>query len=104
MLEVQVGSPVVRKVLGHLAGCAGGPLTDVTFHGGVEGVAADDVVDMGGRNSARLNDGVEALDRQGRAGEAETGLNRRDQREGCCECLHVEGGSLYLGLANLVLK
>ena len=102
MLEVQVGSPVVRKVIGHLAGCAGGPGTDVTFHGGVEGIATDDVVDVGGREGARLDDGVETLDSQGRTGEAETGLNRRDQREGCRECLHVDEVSLYLGLANLI--
>lgn len=94
VFEVQVGSPVVRKVLSHLAGCAGGPRANVTFHRGVEGVAADDVVDMGGRDGARLDDGVEALDSQGRTGEAEAGLNRRDQRERCRESLHVDSLSL----------
>lgn len=65
MLEVQVGGPVVGEVLRHLAGGAGGPGADVARHGGVEGIAADDVVDVGGGADAGLHDGVETLDRQG---------------------------------------
>lgn len=65
VLEVEVGSPVVGKVLRHLAGRAGGSLADVAFHGGVEGVAADDVVDVSGGDVARLDDGVETLDGEG---------------------------------------
>jgi hypothetical protein len=103
VLEVQMGGPVVREVLRHLTGCAGGSLTDIPFHGSVEGVAADDVVDMGRRDGAWLDDGVEALDSQGRAGEAEAGLNRRDQRECCRERLHVHGVPLYLVLGSVVL-
>lgn len=64
VLEVQVGSPVVGKVFRHLTSSAGAPLANIARHGGVEGVASDNVVHMSGRNSARLDDGVEALDGQ----------------------------------------
>lgn len=88
VLEVQVGGPVVGEVLGHLAGGAGGPRADVAGHGGVEGVTADDVVDVGGRDCAGLDDGVQTLDGQGRAWEAEAGVDGRGEREDCGERLH----------------
>lgn len=82
VLEVQVRGPVVGEILGHLARSAGGSGTDITRHRRVERVAADNVVDVGRRRHARLHDGVETLDGQGRAREAESGLDGRNERQG----------------------
>lgn len=58
-LEVQVRGPVVGEVVGESAGGAGGVLRDVVGgHGHVEGVAADNLVDMGRRDLARVDEGV----------------------------------------------
>ena len=81
MLEEQVRGPVVREVFCHLAGSAGASRADVARHGRVEGVAADDVMQMRGRVGAGLDDGVEALDCEGGAGEAEAGVHERAKRD-----------------------
>jgi hypothetical protein len=82
VLEEEVGNPVVGEVLGHVAGGAGCPLADIALHGGVEGIAAHNHVQMGRRQGAGLRSGIQALDRQGRAGKPEPGLGRRDERAG----------------------
>jgi hypothetical protein len=79
MLEEEDSSPIVGKVLGHLAGCARGPLAHVAQHCDVERIAADDVVQMGGWIRTGLNDGVEALEGQGRAWKAEASLSQRHE-------------------------
>ena len=81
ILEIQGGSPVVREVLGHLTGRAGGPLPDIAFHGDVEGVTADNVVDVGRWQGTGLTGRIETLEGQGRAGEAKTSLDEREERE-----------------------
>lgn len=90
VLEVQVGGPVIREVLGHLAGGAGSPRSNVALHGGVEGIAADNMVNVGRRETAWLTGRVKTLEGQSRAGEAQAGLDGRGHREG-------RGGPLHLG-------
>jgi hypothetical protein len=89
VLEVQDGGPVVGEVVGHLARGAGSARGNVTRHAGVEGISADDVVDVGGGERAWLDDWVEALDCESRAWEAQTSFDRRKQREGGGEGLHL---------------
>lgn len=62
VLEVQRCGPVVGEVLGHLARGAGGARADVTCHGGVEGIASNDVVHMSGGEGAGLGGRIEALE------------------------------------------
>ena len=102
VLEVQDGSPVVGEVLRHLASGAGSPLADVALHGDVEGVTADDVVKMSGRDRARLHYGIQTLVGQGRAWEAEAGVDKRGEREGCGERLHLGALGLDTGLDSTV--
>jgi len=64
VLVVHDGSPVVGKVLGHLASSASTPFTHVTGHGGIEGISSNDMVKMGGADLAGLNNRVKALDGQ----------------------------------------
>ena len=113
VLEVQLGSPVVAfrpvsqssfffpsrstkwkecvpEVLGHLARCARSSGAYIPFHTCIERIPTDDVVDMRRGIRTRLNDRVEALDRQFRAGESEARLHGRNQREGCRERPHGE--------------
>jgi len=82
ILEVQDSSPVVGKVLGHLAGGAGGPRADVAFHGGIEGIAADNMVQMSTWQGAWLASRVKALEGKSRAWETKAGLSQRDE----CQC------------------
>ena len=82
VLEIKDGSPVIAKVFAHLARSAGAPVSDISAHGGVEGISTNDMVKMGRRDRARLDDGVESLDSQRRASEAQTCLGRGDEREG----------------------
>lgn len=70
MLEEQNCSPVVGEVLRHLASGAGGPSTNISGHGGIEGISTNDVVEMGRRALARLDDRVKSLDGQRGAWEA----------------------------------
>lgn len=60
MLKIQHRSPIVAKILAHLACSTGTAFADIAFHGRVEGIAADDVVDVGGGRVAGFDDGVEA--------------------------------------------
>jgi hypothetical protein len=70
-LEVQVGGPVVGKVVSRSTRRARGDLGNVRVgHGGVEGIAADDLVHVRRGDLARVNEGVEALDGDLRAPEA----------------------------------
>ena len=89
VLKVQHGSPVVGKVLGHFTSGAAGASTDIALHGGVEHVAADNVVEMGRGCLSGLDDRVETLRSQGRASEAQTcvGRGRKGQR-GSAKRLH----------------
>lgn len=94
VLEIQDSGPIVGEVLGHLASGAGGPLTNIASHGGVEGVAAYDLVDMGRGVVARLDDGVKSLNGQRRASEAKSCVDGRGERES-------DGGErLHLGGEN----
>lgn len=70
VLEVEHSGPVVGEVLGHLTGGAGTAGADIALHSGVEGISTHDVVEMGRRGLAGLDDGVEALDGQRGAPEA----------------------------------
>lgn len=47
VLEEHDGRPVVGKVLAECACCAAALLTDVTGHGDIEGISADDLMDVG---------------------------------------------------------
>lgn len=62
MLKVQRRGPVVGEVVGHLARGTRSPSPDVAVHGGIEGVAADDVMHMGGGEGAGLGGGIQALE------------------------------------------
>lgn len=79
--EVQVGRPVVGKVLGEGAGGAGGLGGRVVVtrrHGRVEGVAADDLVHVRGGEHARVDERVETLDGE---------LAALEAHHGCCGVL-----------------
>jgi hypothetical protein len=95
ILKVEVGSPVVREVLRHLAGGACGPRTNITLHASVKCVSANDVMNVGGWEHARLDDRIQALDGQGRAWESKASVDRRNKRECGGERLHLgDGGGL----------
>ena len=69
-LEVQVGGPVVGEVVGKLAGSAAGTRRNVTGgHGRVEGVAADDLVHVAGRDLSGVHERIQAIDHNLRASE-----------------------------------
>jgi hypothetical protein len=80
ILEVQDSSPVIGKVLRHLARGARGALANITFHCSIEGVSTDDVVKMSGWAGAWLAGRIKALKGQRRAWEAKASLNNRDER------------------------
>ena len=61
---------------------------DLGIHGGVEGIAADDLVNVRGRYLAGLDEGIEALDAQGGASEAEVGISRAGEPKGNRKPLH----------------
>jgi len=90
-LEVHDSGPVVGEVLREAAGGASSPLRNVRcgVHGRVEAISSDDLVQMGRRDDAGLDDGVEALDAQSRASKAEVGFRWRDERKSDSEPLHV---------------
>lgn len=72
-LEVNIGRPVVGEILRVCATRAGGGRRRVVAigrHARVEGVASDDLVHVRGRCVARLNEGVDTVDRELRASEA----------------------------------
>jgi hypothetical protein len=70
--EVDVGCPVIAEIVGGTAGGAGSLLGNVgRRHRDVEGVASYDLVHVRRRRPARLNERVEALDRDLRAAESE---------------------------------
>ena len=74
VLEEHDGRPVVGHILGEAARRAGGGAGHVVrlrVHGGVEGVASDDLVQMGRVEHAGVDQGVGTLDDQLRAGESE---------------------------------
>lgn len=77
----QLSNPVIRKVLGHLAGSAGCPGGDIAGHCGVEGISTDDVVNVGGRELAGLSSGVKTLSGQGRAWESKSGSDDGNKGE-----------------------
>jgi hypothetical protein len=79
VLEVQCRGPIVGEVLGHLASGACGSLANVTCHGGIEGISANNVMNMGGWESAWLGSGIKALEGQCRAWEAKPSLDRGDE-------------------------
>lgn len=77
--EIEHRGPVVGEILRVETGRAGGPLADVDggVDGGVEGVAADDLVHVGRGGVAGLDDRVETLHGQGLASEAQRCEGRR---------------------------
>lgn len=92
MLEEHDGSPVVGEVLGKRASRAASSVADVTIgnvHGCVESISTDDLVQMGRRDLARLDEGVETLDADSRASESEGGLGRRGESQGQRKPLHL---------------
>lgn len=61
-LEVEVGSPVVGKVLGELASRASRRVGHVAGrHGGVEAIAADNLVDVRRGDGSRVDQRVETV-------------------------------------------
>lgn len=64
----------------------------IAVHCSIEGISTNNVMEMRRRESARLAGGVEALEGQGRAREAKTGVDERDEREGSRERLHLGEG------------
>jgi hypothetical protein len=102
VFEVEHGGPVVGEVLGHLAGRAGAPRAHVAHHGGVEGVAAHVHHIVGGRDRAGLDDRVQSLEGQGRAGEAEACLDLRGgERQSCYYGKGLHDWALALGKGGL---
>lgn len=91
VLEVHDGGPVVGEVLGHFASGARSPGADVTFHGRVESITTNNVVDVGRGTVAGLDDGVKSLNSQGRAPETKASVDWRDERESDGEGLHLGG-------------
>lgn len=87
-LEIQNGRPVVAEIFAKRTRCARALLANVALHAGVEGIPADDVVEMGRADDARLDDGVQALHGERGASEAEGGLDGRGERQGEREGLH----------------
>ena len=86
-LEEHDGGPVVGKVLYKGARGAGGLAHEVMglwVHGDVERVSADNLVQMGRVEHARVDEGVDAVDDELGAGEAEHVLAR--------DALRQEGG------------
>lgn len=75
--EVHDGGPVIAKVVGEGAGGAGRGggwvVAGGRVHGDVEGVAADDLVEVRGGGRAGVDEWVETLDDQLRALEAHHG-------------------------------
>lgn len=74
--EVEDRGPVVAEVFGEGAGCAGGEGGEVVGgmgHVWLEGVAADDLVEVGGGDGGWGDEGVEAVDDELGALEAEHG-------------------------------
>jgi hypothetical protein len=70
--EIDVCRPVVAEVVGGATGRAGSLLGDVgRRHRDVEGVSSYDLMHVRGRRPSRLNERVEALDRNLRAAESE---------------------------------
>ena len=108
-LEVEVRRPVVREVLAKRARRAGrldGGVVLDRRHGGVEGVAADDLVDVRRLDHPWSHQGIQTLDDELRALEPHHG-RRRELRDGGvwggCEgqrqglCLHVHLGLVAMG-------
>lgn len=75
VLEEEHGGPVIGKVIGHLACGAGCACAHISRHGDIEGVTADNVVQMRRRNGVGLDDGVETLEGQCRAWKPKSGIN-----------------------------
>lgn len=71
--EVQDCGPVVGEVLGEGAAGAGGERGEVVRERGVEGVPADDLVEVWGGDGAWVDEGVEAVDDELGAFEAHHG-------------------------------
>jgi hypothetical protein len=80
-LEIENRGPVIGEVLGEEASRAIRFVAERPrgVHGGIEGISAHNLVQMGRRDLARLNKGIEALDADGGASESETGLGRRHE-------------------------
>lgn len=73
-LEEHDGCPVVGQILSEAAGCAGrltGQVVHAGFHSQVERVAADDLVKVGSVADTWVDEGVNAIDDQLGAGEAQ---------------------------------
>jgi hypothetical protein len=62
VFEVKRCGPVVGEVISHLAGGTGGSSADVAFHGGIESIAANDMVYVSGGKRSGLRGGIEALE------------------------------------------
>jgi hypothetical protein len=62
MLEVQDSSPVVGEVFGHLTSCASCPRTNIASHGNIEGISANDMMNMSRWVRSWLDDRIKALD------------------------------------------
>lgn len=70
MLEEHDCGPVIGEVFRESASRAAALLANITRHVRLEGIPTDDLVQMGGRRYARLDDGIEALNAHSRTSEA----------------------------------
>lgn len=91
VFEIQVRSPIIGKVFRHLARSAGSSSANIAGHSNIEGIPTDDVMDVGGGVRARFAGGIKALNRQGRAWKAKTGLDKRSKRDDSWKHLHLGG-------------
>lgn len=66
MPEVHHRCPVVGKVFSISACCASTLLADIPFHCSIERISADNLMNMGRRNTVWFNERVKALDRYSR--------------------------------------
>src|SRR3569833_1174503 len=80
-LEVQQSRPVVGRVLGELAGRARGLRANIPRHGGVERIPSFYLMHVGAGDGTGLDDGVEALDDQLAASEAQVSLGGPGERD-----------------------
>jgi len=70
--KVDVGGPVVRKIIGRVAGGAGGDLGDVGHgHGDVEGISSHDLMHVWRRRLAGVDQRVQTLNGDLRTAEPE---------------------------------
>ena len=70
MSKIECCGPVIGKVFGVGACCTTSLLANISFHSRVKSISAYNLMDMGRRDVTRLNQRIQALDRDSRASKA----------------------------------